>query len=211
MVDGSTFYTPMYYNEHASDSILSHEAICYASDGLLSQWSQSGSPDDPTGKVSFYTSNGAEVIVLTLQKCNGLYDSSVTAVGTNIYASLVTSSTSEPYVVIFYHTNDDNDGDVSIDFDNGVVYPTSPPMVNQNIQSPLHCPIPSGPTMPPISVPMPKASSSKLTRKFNQVDADLWQAQLCHCSDCQLKVIPMSTTGTPTKFSLHPFASFECL
>jgi hypothetical protein len=34
MLDESIFYTPVYYNEHASDLILSPEAICYASGGL---------------------------------------------------------------------------------------------------------------------------------------------------------------------------------
>jgi hypothetical protein len=83
MIDGSTFYTPMYFNEHASDSILSPEAICFASGGLLSKWSQSGSPDDSTGRVSFYDNKGTEVISLTLNKRNGLYYTPVTSVAVN--------------------------------------------------------------------------------------------------------------------------------
>jgi hypothetical protein len=55
MLDGSTFYTPIFYNASASDTIMSPEAICYSSKGLLSRWTQSGSPDDSTGIMSHST------------------------------------------------------------------------------------------------------------------------------------------------------------
>jgi hypothetical protein len=120
MLDGSVFYTPMYYNAQASNSILSPEAICYASDGLLSRWSQSGSPNDSTSKVSFYNNSGAEVISLTLNKRNGLYYSPVSAIATDkgIPASI---STTQPDVSIYYHTYEgvEDDG-VSLDFDDGL-------------------------------------------------------------------------------------------
>jgi hypothetical protein len=35
MLDGSTLYTPVFYNASASDTILSPEAICASSNGIL--------------------------------------------------------------------------------------------------------------------------------------------------------------------------------
>jgi hypothetical protein len=63
--------------------------------------------------------------------------------------------------------------------------------------------------MPTMTVPTPKSSTRPQFLKSKQVEADLWQARLGHCSDWQLKVIPMSTTGTPSKFTPHPFASYD--
>jgi hypothetical protein len=37
----------------------------------------------------------------------------------------------------------------------------------------------------------------------------LWQARLGHCSDWQLKVLPMSADGLPSRFYPHPFASYD--
>jgi hypothetical protein len=103
ILDSSTFYTPMYYNERASDSILSPEAICYASKGLLKRWLQSGSPEETTGKVSFYTGTGAEVISLMLNKRNGLYYTPISAVAvTNDTTSHTANSCLNE--VLYYHT-----------------------------------------------------------------------------------------------------------
>jgi hypothetical protein len=43
MIDGSVFYTPMFYNPQASDTIISPESICFHSNGILSSWVQAGS------------------------------------------------------------------------------------------------------------------------------------------------------------------------
>jgi hypothetical protein len=43
MCDGSVFYTPMFYNAKASETILSPESICFHSNGVLTSWTQSGS------------------------------------------------------------------------------------------------------------------------------------------------------------------------
>jgi hypothetical protein len=217
MLDGSTFYTPMYYNEQASDSILSPEAICYASKGLLKRWSQSGSVDDATGRVSFFNSKGAEVISLQLTKRNGLYYTPVSsiAVDNDLNRNVNNQCLNE---VVYFHTPEGvQDDEVSIDFDDGksptaafATTPSPPPSVNINTRRTLRGPTPSGPTMPPMTVPTPKSSSSlPFNPKYKQVEADLWQARLGHCSDWQMKVIPMSTTGTPAKFIPHPFASYD--
>jgi hypothetical protein len=146
MLDGSTFYTPIFYNASASDTILSPEAICYASKGLLSHWSQSGSREESTGNVTFFSNQGAEVILLTLQKRNGLYYSSIRTVGVNCEASS-SASVSDRDVAVYYHTEYDSDDDVSLDFDDGFDYPETPPMVDRNAQAPLKGPTPSGPTI----------------------------------------------------------------
>jgi hypothetical protein len=206
MLDGSTFYTPVFFNASASDTILSPEAICYASNGLLSRWSQSGAPDENTGTVTFYSDKGTEVISLVLHKHNGLYYSSVNTIGVNLEASS-SASCVDCDIAVYFHTEDDSDDDVSLDFDDGLEYPDSPPRSDRNTRAPLEGPTPSGPTMPSTSVPTPKLSARSYVLKSKQVEADLWQARLGHCSDWQLKVIPMSTTGTPSKFTPHPFAS----
>jgi hypothetical protein len=72
MLDGSIFYTPMFYNAQASDCILSPEFICAASDGMLDRWVQSGAVNSPHGSVIFTDNSGAEVIKLNLDKRNGL-------------------------------------------------------------------------------------------------------------------------------------------
>lgn len=63
--------------------------------------------------------------------------------------------------------------------------------------------------MPPMSVPTPTSGSPLFNPKYKQMEADLWQARLGHCSDWQMKVTPLSTTGTPSKLYPHPFASYD--
>jgi hypothetical protein len=65
MCDGSMFYTPMFYNAKASETILSPESICFHSNGTLTHWTQSGSTLADGGSISFFDSNGAEVIALS--------------------------------------------------------------------------------------------------------------------------------------------------
>lgn len=183
MLDGSMFYTPMFYNAQASDSILSPKAICSASGGLLSRLAQSGSSDDITGTVSFYNNSGAEVILLTLTKSNELYYSPISSLA--VYPGLSSStSTLEPDLMIYYHTlNGVDDDDISIDFDKVLTPLPSPPTVNHQTKSILPGPTPTGPTMPPMNIPTPKSLPYTPTDKFKQVEADLWQAQLGHCRD----------------------------
>jgi hypothetical protein len=83
MIDGSVFYTPMFYNPQASETILSPESICFHSGGILESWTQSGSTVASHGSVSFFDSMGAEVIAFTLQKRNGLYYTEVSAYAVN--------------------------------------------------------------------------------------------------------------------------------
>ena len=121
---------------------------------------------------------------MTLHKHNGLYYSSVTVVGVNSDASS-SASVVDRDVAVYFHSEDDSDDDVSLDFDDGFDYPEQPPIANHNAQLPLKGPTPSGPTMPPMSVPIPKSSTQPHLLKTKQVEADLWQARLGHCSDWQ--------------------------
>jgi hypothetical protein len=79
MLDGSVLYTPMYYNPGASDCILSPEAICHASRGLLNSWKQSGSLSEETGSISLFDASGTCRICLPLHKRNGLYYSMISS------------------------------------------------------------------------------------------------------------------------------------
>ncbi len=73
MVDGSTYYTPMYYNPTASDCILSPQAICTNSKGYLTRWSQEGQISPLSGSVVFYNKHDKPIIKLNLQHRNGLF------------------------------------------------------------------------------------------------------------------------------------------
>jgi hypothetical protein len=173
------------------------EAICFNSQDFLTHWTQSGSTTADGGSISFFTKTGAEVLSLNLQKRNGLYYTPVTTIGVDsVDPSMVPSAN----FCIFYHTpfgiDDDN---ISLDFDDVSLpsYPSKrgPPAVN--------------PCCQPFSVPTPKSSRSSIddfVPKSKQIEADLWQARLGHCSDWQLKVLPMSVEGLPSHFQPHPFA-----
>jgi hypothetical protein len=104
---------------------------------------------------------------------------------------------------IFYHTPCGvDDDDISLDFDDVSIpsYPSKrgPPAVN--------------PCCQPFLVPTPKSSRSSIddfVPKSKQIEADFWQARLGHCSDWQLKVLPMSVEGLPSHFQPHPFACYD--
>jgi hypothetical protein len=64
MLDGLVYYTPMYYNSQASDSILSPQAICLNSNGYLTKWSQDGSTTSASGTITFFNQYGDAVILL---------------------------------------------------------------------------------------------------------------------------------------------------
>jgi hypothetical protein len=187
MKDVTIFYTPMFYNAKALDCILSPEFICSASDGMLISWQQSGALDSSHGIVTFLDSRGAEVISLTLDKPNGLYYTSVNTVAVN---SPDPSTRIIPDVAMFYHTPDDaSDDEVSLDWDEPLSNDNWDPSQSQSQANAL-----------PEETPTPKSK---------QVLADLWQARLGHCSEWQLKVLPLSADGLPTKFEPHPFASYD--
>jgi hypothetical protein len=223
MNDGSTFYTPMFYNPNASETILSPEAICFNSNDFLTHWTQSGSTTADSGSISFFTKQGAEVLSLSLQKRNGLYYTPVCTVGVDSTDPSLKPSMN--YCIYYYYHSPvgaaDDDFSLNIDDD-----PLFDPAISPS-SSPTKCPS-SGPTndpspsprLPPpvglccqpFSVPTPKSSHSTLddfVPKSKQIEADLWQARLGHCSDWQLKVLPMSADGLPSNFQPHPFASYD--
>ena len=205
MLDGSVFYTPMYFNPQASDTILSPEAICQNSGRFLTHWTQSGSTLSDFGNVSLFTAQGAEIISLQLKKRNGLY---YTTLSSTAVDSSAPPPSPEVNWYVYTHTDDPNAADdVSLDeFD-----PPSPTPA-------MFCGPPSKePTMPPFTIPVPKQSRTandvslfpEATPKMKQIEADLWQARLGHCSEWQLKVLPMSADGTPSRFQPHPFSSYD--
>ena len=73
MTDGTTHYTPMYYNAQASDCILSPHAICRDSGGFLTRWIQEGTTTASNGTVTFYNRGDEAIIRLHLVEKNGLF------------------------------------------------------------------------------------------------------------------------------------------
>jgi hypothetical protein len=239
MLDGSVFYTPMFYNPQASETILSPESICFHSGGILESWSQSGSTVASHRSVSFFDSMGAEVLAFTLQKRNGLYYTDVSAVAVDSDRPALNQTTD---FYVYFHSQDDDVLD-DISFGSSDSFTDSRPTAFQKPQSPSFdytrpsceksqhpsdhpthscekSPHPSvHPTpsltykyLPPVSVPTPKSSRTiidEFVPKSRQLEADLWQARLGHCSDWQLNVLPMSADGLPSRFYPHPFASYD--
>jgi hypothetical protein len=229
MIDGSVFYTPMFYNPQASETILSPESICFHSGGILDSWTQSGSTVASHGSVSFFDSMGAEVLAFTLQKRNGLYYTDVSAYAVD--SDRPTLNHTKDFYIYFHSPDDDVPDDISIgstdSFSN--THPNSH-QKSQDLSSvpssishgkpqdhPSHHPPDSPPPLtykylPPVYVPTPKSHRSiidEFVPKSRQLEADLWQARLGHCSDWQLKVLPMSADGLPSRFYPHPFASYD--
>ena len=224
MNDGSTFFTPVFYNPSASETILSPEAICFNSRGLLTHWCQSGSTTSPFGSVSFFNKDGAELISLTLQKRNGLYYTTVDTMSVDSGPS-PSQSRSEAYVYLHSHEDDPLD-EISLDCDDGctpfcddymsIPLPVSQPLPEFSTPSVSPTSTPSMPTplMPPLCIPTPKScrfspDRDEFVPKTRQIEADLWQARLGHCCEWQLKVLPLSTEGTPARFYPHPFSSYD--
>eukprot|EP00804_Cyclotella_cryptica_P016939 CCRYP_001875-RA/>CCRYP_001875-RA protein AED:0.38 eAED:0.38 QI:0/0/0/1/0/0/3/0/857 len=176
MLDGSVFYTPMYYNPQASDCILSPHAICRSSRGYLSKWVQQGNHYPPSGRVTFYNKQGDAVIRLDLEQRNGLYYTTTTATAIDHPLEVEHPSGNR---AMYVHTEEgigwEEDEEASLDWD----IPLHQAFANINIEAPT--------TNPP----------------------DLWQAQLGHCGEWQLRVIPHAVHGTPTQFTPHPFSSYE--
>ena len=92
MLDGSVFYTPMYYNPEASDCILSPHAICRSSRGYLTKWIQEGQLHPAEGTVAFFNNKGDIVIQLDLKHRNGLFYTTTTANAINHTTDIGTSA-----------------------------------------------------------------------------------------------------------------------
>jgi hypothetical protein len=182
MLDGSVFYTPMYFNPHASDCILSPHAICRSSDGFLSKWIQEGNINPLKGNVTFYNKHGVPIIQLELQHRNGLFYTRTSVMAINHPTNVENHTFNR---MVYLHTEDgidsDEDEEASLDWDFSLEEATA----NINIEAPAHNP-----------------------RRL-QLEADLWQARLGHCGEWQLKVIPHAVQGTPTQFTPHPISTYE--
>jgi hypothetical protein len=153
---------------------------------MLDRWVQTGVVNSPNGSILFTDSSGAEVIKLNLDKRNGLYYPTIDSFGVN-HTVTDRPSAHSPEVCILYHTPaDDSDDELSLAYDEDITLPTTP---TANLNS--------------ASEPPPEVTPKQL-----QIEADLWQARLGHCSDWQLKVIPLSADGLPPKFHPYPFAFY---
>ena len=182
MLDGSVFYTPMYYNPQASDCILSPHAICRSSRGYLTKWIQEGSLDPLQGSVAFYNKHGEVIIRLELQHRNGLFYTSTSALAVNHTFNVEHQSSNR---MVYLHTEEgidsEDDGEASLDSDLDFNHMKANINIEDQSQHPRRC----------------------------QLEADLWQARLGHCGEWQLKVIPHAVHGTPRQFTPHPFSSYD--
>eukprot|EP00804_Cyclotella_cryptica_P013124 CCRYP_002394-RA/>CCRYP_002394-RA protein AED:0.84 eAED:0.44 QI:0/0/0/0.33/1/1/3/0/456 len=151
MLDGSVFYTPMYYNPQASDCILSPHAMCHSSRGYLSKWVQEGHLYPPSGRVTFYNKQGDAVIRLDLEQRNGLYYTTTTATAIDHPLEVEHPSGNR---AMYLHTEEgigwEEDEEAPLDWD----IPLQQAFANINIDAPTTNP------------------------RCQQLEADLWQARL---------------------------------
>ena len=71
--NGSIHYTTMFYNTDATDMIISPQAICDDSNGLLVTWMMKGTTTGNDGRLEMTSSSSLYSIVLPLTKLHGLY------------------------------------------------------------------------------------------------------------------------------------------
>jgi hypothetical protein len=78
---GDHYFQRVYYNEQASDTILSPQAIIEDSKGFLTKWTQTGTTrfadDQVDVKITFYGPDDTEVLTIPLDRKNGLYFSKI--------------------------------------------------------------------------------------------------------------------------------------
>ena len=79
--NGDHYFQRVYYNQQASNTILSPQAICEDSNGRLTKWSQMGTTrfaeEKIDGKITFYGPDDVVTLTIPLDRKNGLYFSKV--------------------------------------------------------------------------------------------------------------------------------------
>ena len=79
--NGDHYFQRVYYNENATDTIMSPQAIVEDSRGRMVKWTQTGTArfadDKLQGNISFYDLDDVLVLQIPLERKNGLYFSSV--------------------------------------------------------------------------------------------------------------------------------------
>jgi hypothetical protein len=70
--DSSIYYQPCYYCKNAVETIISPEAIVAARNTLV-HWTQEGHKGNDTGSICFLSERGLYLIMLNLEKQDGLY------------------------------------------------------------------------------------------------------------------------------------------
>jgi hypothetical protein len=179
MLDGSVFYTPMYYNPSASECLLSPDSICSTSKGVFPRWIQTGNTTGNVGSIQFLHPDDTVGISLSLQRKEGLY-----------YTCAHTVAVTSAYSAHRSHIQDDTDAQP------------------QSCDAPTTLPPPRTPPLS-IPTPKTVDSTGLSLRQRQQLEFDLWQARLGHCNEWQLQVLPQAVDGTPDKFYPHPFASYD--
>jgi hypothetical protein len=88
MVDGSVYYTPMYYNPSASECLLSPDSICTTSNGIFTRRVQTGDTMGNVGVIQFLHPDDTVGISLQLHRRDGLYYTKSSSVAVNHSAHL---------------------------------------------------------------------------------------------------------------------------
>lgn len=211
--DGSIHYQAFFFNAHASDTIMSPEAVIH-SNPKFKRWVQSGERGlNGPGSLSFISHSGETLLELPLTKRNGLYYCSkeVFLPDSNpIRANHV--SIDETIRQRIFQNNDFADYDLEfVQGDN---------IADEIDFSDLDCELfPFDEVCRDAGYNARRAKSERKDRTFapkpvspkHQLQFELWAARMGHCSESQLKVLPAHVDGTPNQFSGHPMRHIDHL
>jgi hypothetical protein len=180
--DGSIITTKCFHNPHASDTIISPQAILDESTEFDS-WSQVGRRLGQAGKLEFHGKNGTKSIALAQH--NGLY-----------YCKSVTFDISRGFEDLMLSSKGSDIDDLHDD--------DTP--IHSNDTTPLSHKLDS---RPPKSVhpstEWKKTAKYKPTTKAKILESETWGLRMGGCSKTSLSELPKHALGLPSRLEWHPF------
>ena len=220
--DGLLHHQPFLVNKHASDTIMSPEAIMQSCLDFAS-YCWEGFNDNSPGVLAFYNSSRTLLLRLVLHKKNGLYYCPIATIATD--TSSVRPQISQSYINSYMNQLEDDLGETNqvpptFSFATSF-HPCLPSMAEGTAFNPLLDPLTEQPfdhASPTISASDACPDSlenerpsqrSRLRRRpiqaAQQLESELWAARLGFCSEWQLDTIPGCAEGIPNQFDYHPF------
>jgi hypothetical protein len=195
LADDDVLLVPTLVNSPSTKTIISLECVMKLSSNIV-RWEQHGLRDGLPGQLQFFHSNNTLALKLKLTCKEGLYYywlSTVTLDSNSIHVPISRQPMGTASISCVCPKNDMRIEDWLSD---GDILPSKP-----------HTPYQLDDLAVSYLIPTPKSDTALRypTTLAHQLQSELWAAQLGHCEDCQLQVLPKRVTGLPSKFTSHPF------
>jgi len=183
--DGSTINTKCFHNPHATDTIISPQAILDESTEFDS-WSQVGRRIGQPGELQFHGKNGTKSIALAQH--NGLY-----------YCKSVTFDISRGFenLVLSSEEKDLERTESLQDDDETPLHSNTTPVIHKLAST--------SPKMVHPSTEWKKTSKYKPTTKAKILESETWALRMGGCSETALSELPKHAVGLPSRLEWHPF------